>query len=250
MVAVLEGGGANYDHVDLIDNHWVNDQEIPGNGIDDDDNGYVDDYNGWHSQNNNDNIGGSGHGTSVSGMIGATGNNGAGGVGVNWDVEIMQVDMGFGLSEANVIAAYAYPYEMRMLFNESQGARGAFVVATNASWGIDLADPANYPIWCGFYDTLGEAGILNCGATANQAYNIDTQGDMPTGCTSPYMVSVTATQPGRRTFSAYGATTIDLAAPGDNVYLPSGSSNYSARTSFASPCVAGAIAFSAHHVPI
>ena len=246
VVAVLEGGGSNYNHVDLVGNHWVNDQEIPGNGIDDDDNGFVDDYNGWHSQNNNDNIGGGGHGTSVSGMIGATGNNGSGGVGVNWDVDIMQVDMGFGgLSEANVIAAYDYPYEMRMQFNESQGARGAFVVATNASWGIDLANPANYPIWCGFYDTMGAAGMLNCGATANQQYNIDTQGDMPTGCTSPYMVSVTATNnQDARTFSAYGATTIDLAAPGDNVYLPSGSSNYSGTsgTSFASPCVAGAIA--------
>ena len=216
VVAVLEGGGANYNHIDLIDNHWVNGQEIPDNGIDDDNNGFVDDYNGWHAQNNNDNIGGGGHGTSVSGMIGATGNNGSGGVGVNWDVEIMQVDMGFGgLSEANVIAAYDYPYEMRVLFNESQGARGAFVVATNASWGIDLANPANYPIWCGFYDTLGEAGILNCGATANQQYNIDTQGDMPTGCSSPYMVSVTATNnQDVRTFSGYGATTIDLAAPG------------------------------------
>ena len=246
VVAVLEGGGSNYNHVDLVGNHWVNDQEIPGNGIDDDDNGFVDDYNGWHSQNNNDNIGGGGHGTSVSGMIGATGNNGSGGVGVNWDVDNMQVDMGFGgLSEANVNAAYDYPYEMRMQFNESQGARGAFVVATNASWGIDLANPANYPIWCGFYDTMGAAGMLNCGATANQQYNIDTQGDMPTGCTSPYMVSVTATNnQDARTFSAYGATTIDLAAPGDNVYLPSGSSNYSGTsgTSFASPCVAGAIA--------
>ena len=65
---------------------------------------------------------------------------------MNWDVEIMQVDMGFGgLSEANVIAAYDYPYEMRVLFNESQGARGAFVVATNASWGIDLANPQTTP---------------------------------------------------------------------------------------------------------
>ena len=45
MVAVLEGGGANYNHIDLIDNHWVNDQEIPDNGIDDDNNGFVDDYN-------------------------------------------------------------------------------------------------------------------------------------------------------------------------------------------------------------
>ena len=245
VVAVLEGGGSNYNHVDLIDNHWVNDAEIPDNGVDDDLNGFVDDYNGWNSGTNTDAIGAGGHGTSVSGMIGAAGDNGNGGVGVNWDVEIMQVDMGNGLSEATVIAAYNYPFEMRALYNESEGARGAFVVATNASWGIDLADPANYPVWCAYYDDLGAQGILNCGATANQQYNIDTQGDMPTGCSSPYMVAVTATDDNDvRTFSGYGATTIDLGAPGDAVYLPSGSTGYgnTSGTSFASPCVAGAIA--------
>ncbi|MEC7477867.1 MAG: S8 family serine peptidase [Bacteroidota bacterium] len=245
VVAVLEGGGSNYNHVDLIDNHWVNEAEIPGNGVDDDENGFVDDYNGWNSGGNNDAIAAGGHGTSVSGMIGAVGDNGVGGVGVNWDVDIMQVDMGGGLTESNVIAAYNYPYEMRAIFNESDGARGAFVVATNASWGIDLANPANYPVWCAYYDDLGEQGILNCGATANAQYNIDTQGDMPTGCSSPYMVSVTATDDNDvRTFSAYGATTIDLGAPGDAVFLPSGTSGYgnTSGTSFASPCVAGAIA--------
>ncbi len=245
VVAVLEGGGSNYNHVDLIDNHWVNDAEIPGNGVDDDLNGFVDDYNGWNSGTNTDAIGAGGHGTSVSGMIGAAGDNGNGGVGVNWDVEIMQVDMGNGLSDATVIAAYNYPFEMRALYNESEGARGAFVVATNASWGIDLANPANYPVWCAYYDDLGAQGILNCGATANQQYNIDTQGDMPTGCSSPYMVAVTATDDNDvRTFSGYGATTIDLGAPGDAVYLPSGSTGYgnTSGTSFASPCVAGAIA--------
>ena len=245
VVAVLEGGGSNYNHVDLIDNHWVNAAEIPNNGVDDDENGFVDDYNGWNSGSNNDAIAAGGHGTSVSGMIGAAGDNGTGGVGVNWDVDIMQVDMGGGLTESNVIAAYNYPYEMRALFNETGGDRGAFVVATNASWGIDLANPANYPVWCGYYDDLGSVGILNCGATANAEYNIDTQGDMPTGCSSPYMVAVTATNDNDvRTFSGYGATTIDLGAPGESVFLPSGSSGYgnTSGTSFASPCVAGAIA--------
>ncbi len=245
VVAVLEGGGSNYNHVDLIDNHWVNDAEIPNNGVDDDENGFVDDYNGWNSGSNNDAIAAGGHGTSVSGMIGAVGDNGNGGVGVNWDVDIMQVDMGGGLTESNVIAAYNYPYEMRAIFNESDGARGAFVVATNASWGIDLANPANYPVWCAYYDDLGAQGILNCGATANAQYNIDTQGDMPTGCSSPYMVAVTATNDNDvRTFSGYGATTIDLGAPGEAVFLPSGSTGYgnTSGTSFASPCVAGAIA--------
>jgi hypothetical protein len=244
VVAVLEGGGTNWAHTDLIENHWINTGEIPGNNIDDDGNGYVDDVNGWNTSTNSDIISAGGHGTSVSGMIGAQGDNNQGGVGVNWNVGIMQVQMG-GLTESNVIAAYSYPHVMRDMYNSSGGSQGAFVVATNASWGIDLADPANYPVWCAYYNDLGASGILNCGATANAQYNIDTQGDMPTGCSSDYMISVTATNSSDvRTFSAYGATTIDLAAPGENVYLPSSSSSYSSTsgTSFASPCVAGAIA--------
>ena len=94
VVAVLEGGGSNYNHVDLIDNHWVNAAEVPGNGVDDDGNGFVDDYNGWNASSGTDAISAGGHGTSVSGMIGATGNNGNGGAGVNWDVDIMQIQMG------------------------------------------------------------------------------------------------------------------------------------------------------------
>ena len=119
------------------------------------------------------------------------------------------------------------------------------MVATNASWGIDGANPANYPVWCAYYDDLGAVGILNCGATANNNVNIDVVGDMPTGCGSDYMVAVTATNSSDvRTFSGYGATTIDLGAPGEAVFLPSGSTGYSSTsgTSFASPCVAGGIA--------
>lgn len=243
VVCVIEGGGSNYNHVDLIANHWTNPHEIDGNGIDDDNNGYVDDFNGWNPGSNSDNIAAGGHGTSVSGMIGATGDNGIGGAGVNWDVGIMQVDMA-GINESNVIAAYEYPKVMREQYTATGGELGAFVVATNASWGIDQADPSNYPIWCAFYDELGASGILNCGATTNQNLNVDAVGDMPTACDSDYMISVTATNNNDvRTFSGYGATTIDLAAPGDNVYLPSGSSGYGSTsgTSFASPCVAGAI---------
>ncbi len=244
VVCVIEPGGANYNHNDLIANHWVNTNEIPNNGVDDDSNGYVDDYDGWDPSTNSDNISSGGHGTAVSGMIGAKGNNGIGGAGVNWDVKIMQVEVA-SLTESNVIASYSYPQTMRNLYNTSGGAQGAFVVATNASWGIDNANPANYPVWCAYYDDLGSVGILNCGATANNNVNIDLVGDMPTACGSDYMVAVTASNSSdQRTFSGYGATTIDLAAPGESVYLPSGSSNYSntSGTSFASPCVAGAIA--------
>jgi len=244
VVCVLEGGGANYNHVDLIENHWTNTAEIDGNGIDDDGNGYIDDVNGWNTTAGNDAVAAGGHGTAVSGMIGAKGNNGNGGAGVNWDVKIMQVDMG-ALTEAEVIAAYDYPLTMRTLFNNSNGAEGAFVVATNASWGIDGANPDNYPVWCAYYDTIGAAGILNCGATTNSNFNVDTGGDMPTAFSSQYMIGITATNSSDvRTFSGFGPINIDLAAPGEAVFLPSGTTGYSSTsgTSFASPCVAGAIA--------
>lgn len=244
VVCVIEGGNLN--HPDLVDNKWVNTQEIPGNGIDDDGNGYIDDYNGWNVQSNNDaGVFTGNHGTQVMGMIGAKGNNNLGVSGINWDVKMMSV-AGENLgSEASVVSAYNYPLTMRMLYNNSGGESGAFVVATNASWGIDNADASNYPIWCAVYDTLGEEGILSCGATANNNVNIDVVGDMPTGCASPYMVAVTASNNNDvRTFSGYGINTIDLAAPGANVFTTSGSNNYGSTsgTSFASPLTAGAIA--------
>lgn len=242
VVCIIEG--ANMNHPDLTDNHWVNTQEIPGNGIDDDGNGYVDDYNGWNPSQNNDNVLSGNHGTSVAGMIGAKGDNNLGVAGANWDVKMMVVTVG-SLTTSNVLASYNYPYVMRQLYNQTNGAQGAFVVATNASWGIDGGNPDNFPVWCEFYDIMGEEGILSCGATANNNVNIDNVGDMPTGCTSPYLVSVTATNHNDvRTFSGFGVNSIQVAAPGEAVRTTSGSNNYTTTsgTSFATPLTAGVIA--------
>lgn len=241
VVCIIEG--ANTAHTDLAANRWFNHAEIPNNGIDDDGNGYVDDYRGWNPGGNNDNVYNGAHGTQVAGMIGAVGNNNLGVVGANWDVKMMVVTYA-STSQANVIAAYTYPLTMRRRYNASNGAQGAFVVATNASWGIDNANPNSYPLWCAIYDTLGTAGILNCGATTNSNSNVDVVGDMPTACASDFMISVTATNNvDQRTFSGYGATTIDVGAPGGNVYTTSGSSAYgnTSGTSFASPLTAGVI---------
>lgn len=243
VVCVVEGGGAKWDQADIIENHWTNTNEIDGNGIDDDNNGYIDDIDGWNMTANSDAIAAGNHGTQVSSMIGAKGNNGIGITGVNWNVKIMQVDMG-GVSEANVIAAYTYPLKMRRLYNQTGGAQGAFVVATNSSWGTDNGQPSQAPLWCAMYDTLGVAGILSCGSTANNNVNVDVVGDLPTACPSEFLISVTATNSSDvRTFSGYGITTIDLGAPGEAVYL-AGNTNYgnTSGTSFASPCVAGGVA--------
>lgn len=243
VVCVVETNGANWQQADIVDNHWVNIHEIPNNGIDDDENGYVDDYDGWHVVNLDDNLGTGGHGTQVSSMIGAKGDNAVGITGVNWNVKIMQIQMA-SIVESRVVASYSYPLKMRKLYNETNGAKGAFVVATNSSWGIDGGQPADAPIWCAMYDSLGTYGVISCGATANNDVNIDVVGDLPTSCPSDYLVSVTATDNNDvRTFSGYGTTHVDLGAPGEDVFL-AGNSNYNTTsgTSFATPCVAGAIA--------
>ncbi|HNE80505.1 MAG TPA: S8 family serine peptidase [Flavobacteriales bacterium] len=243
VVCVVEGFDRS--HSDLNANAWVNRAEIDGNGIDDDANGYVDDVFGWNPSAGNDNSLFSGsHGTSCAGMVGAKGNNANGVSGANWAVKMMPVRIG-SLTEANVIASYSYALAQRQRWNDTNGLEGAFVVATSSSWGIDQADPDNYPLWCGFYDTLGEAGILNCGATTNSNLNVDVVGDMPTACSSPYMISVTATNSSdQRTFSGYGATTIDVGAPGESVRTTSSSNGYTTTsgTSFATPLTAGVIA--------
>ena len=243
VVCVVENGGAKWDQADIVDNHWINEHEIPNNGIDDDGNGYVDDYDGWNISTDTDNIDNGNHGTQVSSMIGAKGNNALGITGVNWDVKIMQVQMG-GITENNVIEAYEYPLVLRKQYNQSNGNLGAFVVATNSSWGIDGGDPAEAPLWCAMYDSLGYYGVLSAGSTANNNVNVDAVGDLPTACPSDFLISVTATNDNDvRTFSGYGITTIDLGAPGEDVYL-AGNNNYNTTsgTSFAGPCVAGAVA--------
>lgn len=242
VVAIIER--ADLTHPDLAANAWINHGEIPGNGIDDDGNGYVDDVRGWNPSSMDDNVYGGSHGTQVAGMIGAVGNNGNQVAGANWHVKMMPVHYQ-NTQESNVIAAYTYPLEMRRLYNSSGGTRGAFIVATNASWGVDGGQPANAPLWCAMYDTLGTAGILNCGSTTNNNSNVDVVGDLPTACPSDYMISVTATNSNDvRTFSGYGATTVDVGAPGDDVLTTTsnGGTGTTSGTSFASPLTAGVIA--------
>jgi hypothetical protein len=219
VVAVLEKG-MQKDHPDLIPNWWKNYQEIPDNGIDDDNNGYVDDFIGWDASGVGDGNGtGSSHGTSVCGIIGARGNNIFGVTGVNWNVQIMPfVNVRF---EDEIVGAYYYASEMRRLYNTTQGQKGAFVVTTNASFGIDNVFPEDYPLWCSVYDSLGSVGIISVGATANADRNVDEAGDMPTTCGSEFLVTVTNVEvnTGRRVVNAgYGAESIDIGSPGQGTF--------------------------------
>lgn len=241
VICIIESANV-MGHPDLVGNHWTNTAEVY-DGTDTDGNGYIDDVNGWNVSTNNDNIGTGGHGTSVAGMMGAVGNNGVGVAGANWDVKMMVV-AGYAqpFTQANIVEAYTYPLSARLLWNSTDGAEGAFVVATNASWGVDFGDPNNYPIWCGFYDDLGQAGIINCGATTNQNVNVDIVGDVPTACPSNYMVGVAATNINDTSASGYGPNTINVAAPGTGIYTTNNSGyGTTSGTSFASPLTAGVI---------
>lgn len=242
VVAIIEK--ADLTHPDLAANAWINHGEIPGNGIDDDGNGYVDDVRGWDPVAGNDAVYSGSHGTEVAGMIGAVGNNGNQVVGANWHVKMMPVNYANSV-EANVITAYTYPLIMRRLYNSTNGAKGAFIVATNASWGVDGGQPADAPLWCAIYDTLGTAGVLNCASTTNDNADVDVVGDLPTACPSDFMISVTATNSSDvRTYSGYGATTVDVGAPGAGVFTThiGGGTGSANGTSFASPLTAGVIA--------
>lgn len=250
VVAVVDDGVSR--HEDLIDNLWINHNEIPGDKIDNDGNGYTDDYYGWNSQAKNDNIfTEQRHGTAIAGIIGAKGNNEKGITGINWNVKVMVIDMG-NITEANALAAYSYVYDMRKLYNESGGKKGAFIIASNSSWGIDFGKAKDSPIWCGFYDKLGEVGILNCAASVNQNIDVDILGDLPTTCPSDYLIGVTNLNRfnAKNSDASFGKKSIDLGAYGQRAYTTSTSNRYFefVGTSSATPHVAGAIAL-AYSVP-
>ena len=242
VVAVIDGG-ADWTHEDL--NCWENAHEIPNNGIDDDGNGYIDDFHGWNAYNHNGYVGSNNHGTHVSGIIGAVGNNGKGVCGVNWNVKIMPIGGSSG-EESIVVEAYAYVLEMRARYNETDGEEGAFIVATNSSFGVDYGNPDDYPIWCSMYDEMGNVGILSCGAGPNMNVNVDVVGDVPSACPGNYLIGITNTTSSDEKYGSagYGVNNIDLGAPGTSIYSTLPNNNYGnmTGTSMATPQVSGTIA--------
>jgi len=242
VVAIIDGG-ADLNHEDL--DFWKNKNEIPNNNIDDDGNGYVDDYDGWNAYTHSGVIPMHLHGTHVAGIAGAIGNNNIGISGVNWNVKTLPV-VGDSKYESIVVEALSYIYVVREQYDQTNGAEGAFVVADNASFGVDGGDPDDFPIWEAMYDSLGQLGILSMGATANHNWNIDSVGDVPTAFETDFMISVTNTtkRDEKYTNAGYGLTTIDLSAPGTLIKSLglNNSYTYKSGTSMATPHVCGAAA--------
>lgn len=242
VVAVVDCG-FYLSHLDL--DYWKNHDEIPGNNIDDDNNGYADDYDGWNGYGNGS-IVSCGHGTHVSGTVGARGNNRIGVAGVNWNVKIMPLQYGNG-DDAGAIECYGYAFAMRRLYNQTNGLHGAFIVSTNSSFGIDYGLPVDHPLWCSMYDSLGSVGILSAGAGPNLNVNVDVAGDIPTACPSEWLIAVTNTTRNdlRNGGSGYGPINMDIGAPGTSIWSTTPNNLYSGSytgTSMATPHVAGAVA--------
>jgi hypothetical protein len=244
VVAVFDTG-VDLTHPDLVNNIWHNDREIAGNGLDDDHNGFVDDTTGWNFVDGNNDVSDTSftdHGTLVSGVIAAEGNNGQGIAGTNWHVSILPVKVGtdLGVSSSALQAGISYV--------EALKARGVNIVAINASY-ISFGIPSLGDISA--ISTTANYGILYVSAAGNSSMNFDSF--IPSGFLPSSMMLVAATdnQDHLASFSNYGSGSVAIGAPGVDILSTMRGGGYGmfSGTSFAGPMVSGTAALLKALVP-
>lgn len=229
VIGVIDSG-MDYNHPDLIPNRWENDGSYPGHPY------------GYSTLNeNNDPMDSGSHGTHVAGTIGASGDNGVGITGVSWNVTLLPCQFlgSTGGSTAGAIECIDYYTDLKTNY-------GVNIKATNNSWGGG-----------GFSETLraaiqsgGDAGILFIAASGNDGADADVSPMYPAAYDLDVIVSVASTDRNDDLSvfavgaSNYGATTVDLGAPGSAILSTIPDNAYAAYsgTSMASPHVAGAAA--------
>jgi subtilisin family serine protease len=244
--------GVQPNHADLAGNVWVNPYDAP-DGLDNDGNGYIDDTNGWDFYNRNnsvfDALDGDTHGTHVAGTIGARGSNGIGISGVNWNVTIISAKFlgPQGGYTSDAIAAIDYLRDLKTR-------HGLRIVASNNSWGGGAYSSALHTAIL----RAAKQGILFVAAAGNSGTNNDVTVSYPANystlqgtavegpATYEAVISVAAISStgARASFSNYGATTVDIGAPGVGILSTVPNSSYASYsgTSMATPHVTGAVA--------
>lgn len=231
IVAVIDSG-ITLNHTDLNSNLWVNPGETAGNGIDDEGNGKIDDVNGWDFVNNDSNPTDDTanlHGTHVSGIIGAKGNDGSGIAGVTWTVQLMSLkafnSAGSGTT-ANIISAIEYAT-----------AKAAHII--NASFGSSSFSQA-------LKDAIDAFPGIFVAAAGNDGTDNDVSPVYPACFTSANIIAVAATDQNDAlaSFSNFGTTCVDLAAPGVNILSDKavGFVGFLNGTSFSAPHISGVAA--------
>lgn len=214
IAIVVIDSGIDYTHPDLVNNMWTNPNEIPGNNIDDDHNGYIDDIHGVNViTGSGDPMDDHGHGTFLAGAIGAEGNNGIGIAGVMHNVSLIGCkflnNYGSGSTEG-AIKCLNYVADLA-----TRGDIGVTIVATNNAWGGGGADTA-------LFDAIkrhNDLGILFVTAAGGSGLNIDENKTYPASYELPnIMVTAKADNLGNITWgSNYGPRTVHLAAPGQDI---------------------------------
>ncbi len=250
VVAVLDTGIA-YTHPDLVANLWTNPGEICGNNIDDDANGIVDDcyganFGGFSPGNPWDDDTSDSHGTHLSGIIGAVGNNSIGVTGVNWRIRLMAVKFLHGPTGTGDLSDFLKAVDYAL-------AKGAKIISI--SFELESQDSPQSVLEA--LTSANVAGVLVVSAAGNLSKDLDSTSVFPASIRLPNHITVAASS---RTdtlasYSDYGRHTVDLAAPGglstgsphavlSTAWLNNGATLYRsiAGTSMAAPHVAGAAA--------
>ena len=241
--------GVDYTHPDLDANMWRNPAEIPGNGLDDDGNGYVDDVFGIDTANlDTDPMDDQGHGTHTAGTAAAAGNNGLGVTGVTWNSKILSCKFldwtGYG-TDAGAIECFEYILALRQ--------RGVNIRVSSNSWGGPRGGEPPSPALMAAIDAAGAAGILNVFGAGNDGEDNDAVPFDPASYEIASIISVASSGPTDRRsfFSNFGATSVDIAAPGQDILstYPGNAYEWLSGTSMATPVVAGAAALLASMDP-